>query len=848
MAHKAKVEITDVWGDLSTLIEGYSSSNDYNIQVLTSGKIGFSYSPIEPEASKSCTICKQYEIYVLPRGSGKIWARMLDGSRMVLSIEEIIGVIGPTPPTPVPMSYIWTGAEDGDLGNPNNYELLIGNLGISGGLISMGTSLPTVIDTVTMDDNYNNIPNTGTLTCSVFYTFGIEGGTYNCEIRPIEGFSFNIYDGIFNGKVYCVNDSRINYGTFNQEVNVVNSEIGGGTFTGAVNVSGPDSIVFGGSCTFSGAVTLSEGNINGGTILGTGSLQGSVPATYVAFIPTGTRGNYVYPTNSCDIESADIYWVQADNDLGGNITNENYIGYNPVEFTWLGNSGDLDDPSNYSPSSIPISGDIVYMENPDVPTYPEYGTCEAEVYISGGDIYGGTYNGVVHTAYCTIYSGEFNGYLDFSFSVIQGGTFSDLVNLSYSSCYAGLCTGAMYMNYAGQIFDITMEGTGALTSGANNIPVEHATFIPTGSAGNWTYPTNNTVITTADIYWLQADNDLGGTVTNENYLGYIPVEYTWTGSTNGDLDISTNYSPEGIPTIYDKLTIDAGSPNYPKTGSSAASVVVYTYGYIYGGVWNGTVGSGGVISYNPSMNNSEYPIFNNSCTGGVLEIHESGFNNMNVFVGDGGVCNTYPIVFSGATLDKGVFNETVIINAGGVVNGGTYNFNVENYGTISGGTFSVSGAVTGDNTGTIHYDPENNNNVYPIFNIPIWASKLKISSGIFDGTEVFSGDSGVFNETVEVYNNASVVGGVFTNVVTFNDSSYNEVSITNGTFNGSSYNHGTVTNGTFKPISDGQGGWTYPINNGTVDNAICYWLEVDNTLGGTITNPPVIYAGYIVEI
>lgn len=120
-------------------------------------------------------------------------------------------------------------------------------------------------------------------------------------------------------------------------------------------------------------------------------------------------------------------------------------------------------------------------------------------------------------------------------------------------------------------------------------------------------------------------------------------------------------------------------------------------------------------------------------------------------------------------------------------------------------------------------------------------------------------NGGTYNCTVyfndSSYNNASIETGIFNDASfndivgtvtngTFNGGSHNYGAVTNGTFNDSSDTNGTVANGTFYPTSDGLGGWTYTVNNGTVDYATCYWLEVDNALGGTITNLPVTYLDY----
>ena len=92
MAHKPKVTITEDWSDLTAAIQDYSSSSEYNVQVLTTGKIGFCLSPIAP-TTQSWTVVQQYEIVVLSALPVGCWVRSLDATTGALSIEEIPNLV-----------------------------------------------------------------------------------------------------------------------------------------------------------------------------------------------------------------------------------------------------------------------------------------------------------------------------------------------------------------------------------------------------------------------------------------------------------------------------------------------------------------------------------------------------------------------------------------------------------------------------------------------------------------------------------------------------------------------------------------------------------------------------------
>lgn len=96
MAHKPIVEIDQEWSDLTGLIDSYSSSNSYNIQLLTTGKVQLcisatdpTYTPIYNEVYWSYTVAEQHQVVNLASGVAGCWAKMLDSQAGKLSIEEV---------------------------------------------------------------------------------------------------------------------------------------------------------------------------------------------------------------------------------------------------------------------------------------------------------------------------------------------------------------------------------------------------------------------------------------------------------------------------------------------------------------------------------------------------------------------------------------------------------------------------------------------------------------------------------------------------------------------------------------------------------------------------------------
>jgi len=105
-------------------------------------------------------------------------------------------------------------------------------------------------------------------------------------------------------------------------------------------------------------------------------------------------------------------------------------------------------------------------------------------------------------SYNSYYYDQYAGYISFAIfndNTINVGTVLSATFNDYSS------------NFASWFF------SGNVTSAVYN-PLN----IGTVENPVWNYPTNTGIITTADIYWLQADNVLSGLITTANYLGYLP--------------------------------------------------------------------------------------------------------------------------------------------------------------------------------------------------------------------------------------------------------------------------------------------------------------------------------------
>lgn len=88
MAHKPIVAINQTWQELTTLIDSYSATKEYNVQLLSQGKALFCISVNAP-TTQSYTVANQYDIVVLAKSIVGCWVKMNDALTGNLSIEEV---------------------------------------------------------------------------------------------------------------------------------------------------------------------------------------------------------------------------------------------------------------------------------------------------------------------------------------------------------------------------------------------------------------------------------------------------------------------------------------------------------------------------------------------------------------------------------------------------------------------------------------------------------------------------------------------------------------------------------------------------------------------------------------
>lgn len=187
-------------------------------------------------------------------------------------------------------------------------------------------------------------------------------------------------------------------------------------------------------------------------------------------------------------------------------------------------------------------------------------------------------------------------------------------------------------------------------------------------------------------------------------------------------------------------------------------------------------------------------------------------------------------------------NSVVHNEAGGVIQGGTFNARVGNAGTIQGGTFGSNpndpngpyvstsgGTITGGTFNCLVMGFRSGSIEGGTFNGPVNPLGVNIKNGTFNG-EVYNGDNknpggtisgGEFNALVDNY--GTIMGG------TFHESAHNYRTITGGTFDD------YVTNSENAVVSGGvfeDGG-----NNNSVDNS--------GTIGGGTFNVDVNNSGAI---
>ncbi|MFR3090923.1 MAG: hypothetical protein ACLTMP_03575 [Eggerthella lenta] len=278
-------------------------------------------------------------------------------------------------------------------------------------------------------------------------------------------------------------------------------------------------------------------------------------------------------------------------------------------------------------------------------------------------------------------------------------------------------------------------------------------------------------------------------------------------------------------------------------GTFNESVNIFKGFAINGGTFNGEVNSGnssnlgGSIcggTFNGRMQNQgtiEDGVFHGTV--------QNASNNAGAGAIAGGTFNGYVNNYDGAVISSGTFND------------GGENNNVTNDGTIRGGEFNIGvdngGAIEGQGVfnayvqnGYMRFDPDENRSCTikgGTFNSDEIDNFGTIEGGTFSGKILSRGviAGGAFSSTSSVTSNdedtttggGTISGGTFDGTVTNGDPDpdYNNAVLTGGTFNGSVTNHGTIAGGTF--LSD-------VTNRGVIEGGI--FENVISDQGGTVTS------------
>ena len=278
-------------------------------------------------------------------------------------------------------------------------------------------------------------------------------------------------------------------------------------------------------------------------------------------------------------------------------------------------------------------------------------------------------------------------------------------------------------------------------------------------------------------------------------------------------------------------------------GTFNESVNIFKGFAINGGTFNGEVNSGnssnlgGSIcggTFNGRMQNQgtiEDGVFHGTV--------QNASNNAGAGAIAGGTFNGYVNNYDGAVISSGTFND------------GGENNNVTNDGTIRGGEFNIGvdngGAIEGQGVfnayvqnGYMRFGPDENRSCTikgGTFNSDEIDNFGTIEGGTFSGKILSRGviAGGAFSSTSSVTSNdedtttggGTISGGTFDGTVTNGDPDpdYNNAVLTGGTFNGSATNHGTIAGGTF--LSD-------VTNRGVIEGGI--FENVISDQGGTVTS------------
>ena len=352
----------------------------------------------------------------------------------------------------------------------------------------------------------------------------------------------------------------------------------------------------------------------------------------------------------------------------------------------------------------------------------------------------------------------------------------------------------------------------------------------------------------SQAYGFAVRNEASGVIRGGTFTASIGNAGTIAGGTfNSDPnDPAKSYVSTSSGTItggtFDCMVMGMRSGAI-EDGTFNESVNIFKGFAINGGTFNGEVNSGnssnlgGSIcggTFNGRMQNQgtiEDGVFHGTV--------QNASNNAGAGAIAGGTFNGYVNNYDGAVISSGTFND------------GGENNNVTNDGTIRGGEFNIGvdngGAIEGQGVfnayvqnGYMRFGPDENRSCTikgGTFNSDEIDNFGTIEGGTFSGKILSRGviAGGAFSSTSSVTSNdedtttggGTISGGTFDGTVTNGDPDpdYNNAVLTGGTFNGSATNHGTIAGGTF--LSD-------VTNRGVIEGGI--FENVISDQGGTVTS------------
>jgi autotransporter-associated beta strand protein len=264
----------------------------------------------------------------------------------------------------------------------------------------------------------------------------------------------------------------------------------------------------------------------------------------------------------------------------------------------------------------------------------------------------------------------------------------------------------------------------------------------------------------------------------------ININYTWVGTTSNDYNTASNWSPSGIPTALDNITVGVSAPN-PCVINSGNFVV---NDFTLNGTGNFQLSSGTSITVNGTMSYGGTATGNCQCSSNFIiagatasVVPPINYGNLNISGGNRtlsssgtiGICGTYTpgagtITITGSTVNfngtaaqtvpAAAFNNLTISNAR-TTNSVTLDGNIDIAGVFNpSATFTTGGFIVTGNT--INYNgPDgqtivvfNYNNLSSTNNSRILQNTGNIGiAGVFvpgTGTYTTAGSTVVFNGSI----------------------------------------------------------------------------------------------------